>query len=138
MEIKRKRKNNFKEINMTPFVDTTLVLLIIFMLTAPLLDQGNDVNLPVAKGVNLRKKEKPLVIKVNNKKKIFLNNTEINLNTLETRMALILKKRKNKDVFLKADKNIRYGFVAKLVSKLKTAGSERVGLVTLPPEFKDE
>ena len=134
MEIKRASKKRFNDINMTPFVDVVLVLLIIFMVTAPLLEQGIKLNLPVAKGGTLEKVEEPVVISLKDNKLVFLNSQQVPEANLEKRIELMFRNRKDKNVFIKADQDLPYGFVAKIISRVKEGGVEKIGLVTLPPE----
>ena len=125
---------------MTPFVDIVLVLLIIFMVTAPLLNQGIKINLPSAKGGDLEKNkdEEPIVISLKSDQSIYLNAQAIPTNNLENRINLMFRKRADKNVFIKADEKIPYGFVAKIISRLKEGGAEKIGLVTLPPDKSNE
>ena len=136
MEIKRSSKRTFNDINMTPFVDIVLVLLIIFMVTAPMLNQGIKINLPAAKGSDLeaQRDEEPIVISLKSDQSIYLNTQEISNSNLENRMNLLFRKRADKNVFIKADEKLPYGFVAKIISRLKEGGAEKIGLVTLPPD----
>ena len=125
---------------MTPFVDIVLVLLIIFMVTAPLLNQGIKINLPSAKGGDLEKNkdEEPIVISLKSDQSIYLNAQAIPTNNLENRINLMFRKRADKNVFIKADEKLPYGFVAKIISRLKEGGAEKIGLVTLPPDKSNE
>ncbi|HSW64005.1 MAG TPA: protein TolR [Dissulfurispiraceae bacterium] len=117
------------EINVTPLVDVMLVLLIIFMVTAPLLQQGIDVNLPKAKGKELPAEERvTIIIKQGNQ--FFLNETPVTRDALITRLAAISKQ--NPQVFLKADKDVPYGVVADIMGEIKEAGIEKLGMVTEP------
>ncbi|MFH1222885.1 MAG: biopolymer transporter ExbD [Pseudomonadota bacterium] len=136
MEIKRISKKTFSDINMTPFVDVVLVLLIIFMITAPLLEQGIKINLPAAKGGAFEKEEQPVIIALKDDKTIFLNSQEIPEASLDKRIDLMFKNRKNKSIFVRADERLPYGFVAKIISRIKEGGVEKIGLVTLPTENK--
>jgi len=140
MQIKRTFKKTFNDINMTPFVDIVLVLLIIFMVTAPLLNQGIKINLPSAKGGDLEKNkdEEPIVISLRSDQSIYLNAQAIPTNNLENRINLMFRKRTDKNVFIKADEKLPYGFVAKIISRLKEGGAEKIGLVTLPPDKSNE
>ncbi|MCX6112627.1 MAG: ExbD/TolR family protein [Proteobacteria bacterium] len=140
MQIKRTFKKTFNDINMTPFVDIVLVLLIIFMVTAPMLNQGIKINLPSAKGGDLDKNrdEEPIVISLRSDQSIYLNSQEIPTNNLENRINLMFRKRTDKNVFIKADEKLPYGFVAKIISRLKEGGAEKIGLVTLPPDKANE
>ncbi len=134
MQVKRNSKKTFNDINMTPFVDVVLVLLIIFMVTAPLLEQGIKLNLPAAKGGALEKDEEPVVVSLKDNESVFINSQEISEQSLDKRISLIFKNRKDKNVFIKADAKLPYGFVAKIISKIKEGGVEKIGLVTVPPD----
>ncbi len=134
MQLKRTSKKTFNEINMTPFVDVVLVLLIIFMVTAPLLEQGIKLNLPVAKGGSLDKEEEPVVISLKEDEAVFINSQSVTQQNLDKRIELMFKGRKDKNIFIKADAKLPYGFVAKIISKIKQGGVEKIGLVTIPPD----
>lgn len=134
MQLKRTSKKTFNEINMTPFVDVVLVLLIIFMVTAPLLEQGIKLNLPVAKGGSLDKEEEPVVISLKENEAVFINSQSVTQQNLDKRIELMFKGRKDKNIFIKADAKLPYGFVAKIISKIKQGGVEKIGLVTIPPD----
>jgi biopolymer transport protein TolR len=127
-------KQFMSEINVTPFVDVMLVLLIIFMVTAPMMMQGVDVNLPQTTAKNIKTKEDPLILSVNSKKEVFLENRKVSLNDLEKKVKSIFKYRKEKEVLLKADKDVPYGFVIKVMASVKNAGIEKLGMITEPEE----
>lgn len=117
------------EINVTPFVDVMLVLLVIFMVTAPLLQQGIDVNLPKAKGKDLPPEERiTLIIKRNGR--IYMNDNAVTLRELRRKLEAISAL--NPNVFLKADKDVPYGFVVEVMSDIKEAGIEKLGMITEP------
>ena len=117
------------EINVTPFVDVMLVLLVIFMVTAPLLQQGVDVNLPKAKGKDLPPDERiSLVIKRD--RTIYMNDTPIGMKEMRQKLEAI--SRLNPNVFLKADKDVPYGLVVEVMGEIKEAGIEKLGMVTEP------
>ncbi len=117
------------EINVTPFVDVMLVLLVIFMVTAPLLQQGVDVNLPKAKGKDLPPDERiSLVIKRN--RTIYMNDTPTSMQEMRQKLEAI--SRLNPNVFLKADKDVPYGLVVEVMGEIKEAGIEKLGMVTEP------
>ena len=122
------------EINVTPFVDVMLVLLIIFMVTAPMMMQGVDVNLPQTTAKNIKTKEDPLILSVNSKREIFLENRKVSLNDLGKKVKSIFKYRREKEVLLKADKDVPYGFVIKVMASVKNAGIEKLGMITEPEE----
>ena len=117
------------EINVTPFVDVMLVLLVIFMVTAPLMQQGIDVNLPQAKGKSLPPQARiSLVVKKD--QTVYLNKTRYTLPELRQKLAAMSKL--NPDIFLKADKDVPYGFVVEVMAEVKDAGIEKLGMITEP------
>jgi len=120
------------DINVTPLVDVMLVLLIIFMVTAPMMMQGVTVNLPKTATRNIKTKEEPLVLTINKKGEIFLENHRIKFENLETKMKVILKYRRDKQILLRADKDIPYGSVIKVMAAVKRAGVTKLGMVTEP------
>ncbi len=117
------------DINVTPLVDVSLVLLIIFMLTAPMMQRGIDVQLPqeAAEKIDL---SKGAVISIKKNKTIRLGKEIIPLGKLEERIKYLYNKEKLREVFLRADKNLPYGFVVKTIAKIKKAGIQRLGMVT--------
>jgi len=120
------------QINVTPFVDVMLVLLIIFMVTAPMMMEGINVTLPEASSKPLALEKKPLVISINPDNKIFISNFNVTIENLGEKLIKILDGKTNREVFLKADKNISYGMVVRVMSEIKGAGIENLGMVTLP------
>jgi len=128
MKFNRER-DVLSEINVTPFVDVMLVLLVIFMVTAPLLQQGIDVNLPKAKGKDLPPEERvTLIIKRNGV--IYMNDNPVTLPEMRRKLESISTL--NPNVFLKADKDVPYGFVVEVMSDVKEAGIEKLGMITEP------
>ena len=120
------------EINVTPFVDVMLVLLIIFMVTAPMMMQGVDVQLPEASSDPIAAEENLLVITVDRQQKVFINDFQVDVAFLGKKLQSILRGRTEKSVFLKADKEIPYGTVVRVMSEIKAAGVEKLGMVTDP------
>ena len=120
------------EINVTPLVDVMLVLLIIFMVAAPMMTQGVDVNLPKTEAKNIKTSDEPLILTINSKKEIFLESHMIPLENLGVKIQKIFENRKNKEVLLRADKDIPYGFVMNVIASVKKAGIEKLGMVTEP------
>ncbi|OQY50451.1 MAG: protein TolR [Desulfobacteraceae bacterium 4572_87] len=120
------------EINVTPLVDVMLVLLIIFMVATPMMIQGVDVNLPKTEAKNIKTSEDPLMLTVNSQKEIFLESHRIPLNGLELKIRKIFENRRKKEVLLRADKDIPYGFVMNVIARVKKAGIEKLGMVTEP------
>ncbi len=118
------------EINVTPFVDVMLVLLIIFMVTAPLMQQGVDVNLPETTTQPLRVKDDPLILSVQKDGRYFLGRKEVVLSELVARLEAIFEARGSKEVFLRADREASYGVVVKAMAAAREAGSTRLGVVT--------
>jgi biopolymer transport protein TolR len=120
-------------INVTPLVDVMLVLLVIFMVTAPILQQGVNINLPKVKAAALTGEEQQLVVAVNRQGEVYLNDTPTTLPELGPKLQAILKLRPDRQVFLRADQNVKYGEVMRVISTVKGAGVERLGMVTEPP-----
>lgn len=122
------------EINVTPLVDVMLVLLIIFMVSAPLMQQGIQVDLPKTKSPSLSEQEKPVVIVVNRNGGVEINKNEIPAGELTNKLRAMYENREKKEIFIQADKGISYGVVAMVMSQAQAAGILRIGLVTEPKE----
>lgn len=122
------------EINVTPFVDVMLVLLIIFMVSAPMMVEGVDVNLPRASAAPLKTEDENLVISIQKDNKVYLNDQVIDIGFLTEKLQKILENVEKRDVYLKADKDIAYGTVVDVMSKVKSAGVTSLGMITLPEE----
>ncbi len=125
-------KSFMSDINVTPLVDVMLVLLIIFMVTAPMLMQGVEVNLPKTTTKNIKTREEPLMLTVNKEKEIFIEKHRIKLDNLEIKIQKIFQNRRDKEILLRADKEVPYGFVIKVIAKVKQAGIDKLGMVTEP------
>ena len=121
------------QINVTPLVDVILVLLVIFMVTAPIIQQGVQVNLPQTKSSAIPGTEEFLVVTVAKNGKIYLNDNVMNPGELGQKLAAIKKLQADKQVYLRADQDVRYGIVMKTIAEIKQAGIERLGMVTRPP-----
>jgi len=126
------------DINVTPFVDVMLVLLVIFMVTAPMMLQGVEVDLPETTSQPLASKKENLIISINNKNQVFINDFQVTLDFLQEKLKKILEGRENREVYLRADKEISYGFVVRVMSELKGAGVENLGMVTEPTRHKEK
>ena len=122
------------EINVTPLVDVVLVLLIIFMVTAPMLSMGIDVNLPRVKSKSVDVTEEKLVLTITEAREIFLNKTKMQLGELNSKLESIFSNRIDREVFLRADRNVPYGFVVEVMSEVRKAGVDKLGMITEPPE----
>jgi biopolymer transport protein TolR len=127
-------KRFMSDINVTPLVDVMLVLLIIFMVTAPMMMQGVEVNLPQTTAKSIKTREDPLILTINKKREIFLEDRQIGLKNLENKMKTIFKYRRNKELLLRADREVPYGFVIKVIAGVKRAGIDKLGMVTEPIE----
>jgi biopolymer transport protein TolR len=139
MRALRRRNNQDKalsEINVTPLVDVMLVLLIIFMVTAPMLSMGIDVNLPRVKAKSVDVTDEKLILTVNETREIYLNKVKIPLGELGSKLEAIFASRIDREVFLRADKNVPYGFVVEVMSEVRKAGVDKLGMITEPPEDK--
>lgn len=126
------------EINVTPFVDVMLVLLIIFMVAAPMMTQGVDVALPEVTAQSLHQEEElPFVVSVNKDGRVFINDFMVDSGKLEAKLLAIFKEKPTQKVFVKADKRVPYGKVMEVMSEIRGAGIEKLGLITDPiPEKK--
>ncbi len=122
------------EINITPMVDVMLVLLIIFMVTTPMMQQGIDVELPETANSGSATSDEPFVLEIRKNKKIFVGDQQIPEAELQDRLSAIFETRKNKQVYLQADKAVDYGFVAETMADIRAAGIFNIGLVTVPKQ----
>ncbi|MEZ4846556.1 MAG: protein TolR [Bdellovibrionota bacterium] len=119
------------EINITPFVDVVLVLLIIFMVAAPMMQQGVEVQLPKTNSKsNVTIKENDVILSIDGKKNIFIGKTQVSRKELADKLQGVFKNKNSKELYLEADKSINYGFVVDVMATAKNAGIEKVGLVT--------
>ena len=126
------------DINVTPLVDVMLVLLIIFMVTAPMMMQGVDVSLPEATAEPLESEKENLIITVDKENKVFINDFQVSVDGLGEKLRKILEGRSDREVYLKADKDISYGTVVQVMAEVKGAGVEKLGMVTEPAVFDKE
>ena len=129
----RRRRSSYQpmsEINVTPFVDVMLVLLIVFMVAAPLLTVGVPIELPETKAKPLQGDNEPLTVSLTPDGKVFLQDTEIELDTLAPKLIAIAKNGYDERVFVRGDRNVGYGSVMKVMGVLNRAGFKRIGLVT--------
>jgi len=129
---KHHRQRVMSEINVTPMVDVMLVLLIIFMVSAPLLTVGVPIDLPQSQAKSLEQDKEPLTVSVNEKGQIFLQNSEIAADDLIAKMEAVAQARGGKDarVYVRGDKRVDYGTMMKVMGRLSSAGFHRVALVT--------
>lgn len=120
------------EINVTPFVDVMLVLLIIFMVTAPMMQQGIDVQLPKTSATGVELDETPFIIVIHKGGQIKISDIEIPLTSLKSKLQAIFNSKKNKQIYIQADKQVDYGLVAETMAEVRQAGIYNISLITLP------
>jgi len=120
------------DINVTPLVDVMLVLLVIFMVTAPMMQQGVQVNLPKANTKAMTQAEETVIVTVDRSGRIFINKDEVSAADLRSKLTDMFAGREKKEIFLKADAGVPYGDVVKAMADIKGAGIERLGMVTEP------
>ena len=122
------------DINVTPFVDVMLVLLIIFMVTAPMMIQGIDVSLPEADNKPLKAQQQPLVLTIDKDNQIHINGTKIGLIDLQEKIIRLFENRTDREIYLRADESVRYGILMLAMTEIRHAGIEKIGMVTEPIE----
>jgi biopolymer transport protein TolR len=128
----RRQTRAMSEINVTPMVDVMLVLLIIFMVTAPLLTSGVEVDLPEATSAAIKGEDEPLAVSVNAQGSIFVQDTEVTLETLAARLAAVSDRNEDLRIFVRGDRAIDYGRVMQVVGAINAAGYRKVALLTDP------
>jgi len=121
-------------INVTPLVDVMLVLLVIFMVTAPMIQQGVEVSVPRVKASALPGKEEQFVVSITRNQEIYLNDTKLGLDQLTEKLQAIALARPDREVFVRADEEVPYGTVIRTMAAIKAAGIENVGMVTEMPQ----
>ena len=129
---RKSRKGLVAEINVTPLVDVMLVLLIIFMVTAPMMTQGVDVDLPKTTSRALRQQEEPMVVEIDKEGKIHLGKTEVHLALVRQELEKMPQEKKKEPIYLRADEKVPYGLVVQVMARIKQAGFEKLGMVTQP------
>lgn len=125
------------EINITPMVDVMLVLLIIFMVTAPMLHQGIDIDLPEVNASSVAATQEDLVLSIDADGRLFLGSDKdasFSLETIGDKLKAIFENKEKKELYLHADKGVLYGFVVKVMALCQQAGVERVGMITQPDD----
>tara|TARA_X000000950_G_C13845564_1_gene632182 strand:- start:81 stop:494 length:414 start_codon:yes stop_codon:yes gene_type:complete len=135
MNYVRRQKNTrrlISEINVTPFVDVMLVLLIVFMITAPLLQTGVDIELPKVDTPNIPDKEDPLIITINKKNEIFISEKKIDFSTLQVKLKEIIKTNPKIKSYIRADKEVTYDKLMQVMKQIIDGGIANVSLITDP------
>jgi len=134
----RSKRRPMSEINVTPFVDVMLVLLIIFMVTAPLLTVGVEINLPETKAGAIAGEDEPLAISITESGEIFLQDTSVPLDTLVPRLRAITGENRDLRIFVRGDAGINYGRVMEVMGTINRAGYRRVALITRSGDKSDK
>ena len=132
MNSPQRGRRTLSEINVTPLVDVMLVLLIIFMVAAPMIQQGVDVSLPRVVATSLPSQTDLLVVTVDRSGGVHVGNSQVPLASLGEKLKSIYARREQKDAYLRADKDVPYGVVVRVMAEMKKAGVERLGMVTEP------
>jgi len=128
------RKRYVSDINVTPLVDVMLVLLIIFMVTAPMMTQGLNVDLPETTAKSLRQEEKPIVITIDKDGATSINSITLVRAAMTEELIKQYQINKDQPIFLKADKSVPYGTVVEIMAAIKDVGFDKIGMITKPPE----
>ena len=129
-----KEVGTLSEINVTPLVDVMLVLLIVFMVTAPIMQTGVDVDLPDAKAQTVPDESGKLIVTMTKERKVYIGRMEIPFDEVETKLRANAKLQVDHEAYLHADTNLSYGDVVKVMAAIKLAGGDKMGLITDPLE----
>jgi len=132
MDVGESGQGYLSDINVTPLVDVMLVLLIIFMVTAPMMMHGVKVNLPKTESKSIKTKEDPLLLTITKQRLIFIEDYKVELKALKKKLKKIFANRAEKEILLQGDRDVPYGFVIKVMSQVKEAGITKVGMITEP------
>jgi len=134
MKASRDTKNPLSEINIIPLVDIMLVLLIIFMITAPMMQHGMNIDVPKLTTKPLPAKDEPQILSITKDQKLILNEKKIDVKDLKQAIQFLFSNKQNREIFLKADKDVPYGFVVMCMGLIREAGVEKINIVTRPRE----
>ena len=133
----RRSRRLMSEINVTPFVDVMLVLLVVFMITAPLLTVGVAIDLPKTTVPEIPGQDEPLAVSIDAKGRIFLQDTEVTLDELAPRLSAVIERKRGARIFVRGDKGIDYGRVMAVMGSLHEAGFRRIALVAELPKKRN-
>ena len=134
----KNRRGLVAEINVTPLVDVMLVLLIIFMVTAPMMTQGLEVDLPKTTAKALRQQEEPITITIKQGGEVMLGQTPVSAPLLRQQLGALSEEKKKEPVYIRADKEVPYGVVVATMADIRASGFEKVGMITLPSDKKEQ
>jgi biopolymer transport protein TolR len=134
MKPSRDQKGPLSEINIIPLVDVMLVLLIIFMITAPMMQHGMSIDIPKLTTKALPAKDEPQVLNITGDERLILNEKRLNIKDLKAAVELLFANRTDKELFLRADKDVAYGFVVQCMGIIREAGVPKINIVTKPLE----
>lgn len=124
------RRQQFTDINVTPFVDVMLVLLVIFMITAPMMTAGVSVDLPDSRAPSVPGTDEPLSVTINKKGEIFIQETKVDLSALSAKLSAIVGEKTETRIFVRGDTGVDYGFVMKTIGEINKAGLTKIALIT--------
>jgi biopolymer transport protein TolR len=134
MKTSRDSKGPLSEINVVPLVDVMLVLLIIFMITAPMMQHGMNIDIPKVTTKPMPTKDEPQVLSVTKDQRLILGEKKLEIKDLKAAMQLLFANKKDKEIYLRADKDVPYGFVVSCMGLIREAGIEKINIVTKPPD----
>jgi biopolymer transport protein TolR len=132
MDVEESGQKPISDINVTPLVDVMLVLLIIFMVTAPMMMHGVNVDLPTTVLKSIKTEEDPLMLTLTKEKSIFIEEYKVEYKDLRGKLEMIFANRVGKEILIQADKDVPYGYVMEVMSQVKDAGITKVGMITKP------
>jgi biopolymer transport protein TolR len=134
MRASRDFKGPLSEINVVPLVDVMLVLLIIFMITAPMMQHGMNIEIPKVTTKPLPVKDEPQVLNITKNQQLILNEKNLDIKDLKSAIQLLFTNKSHKEIFLRADRSVPYGFVVSCMGLIREAGIEKINIVTKPLE----
>jgi len=134
MKTSKDSKGPLSEINVVPLVDIMLVLLIIFMITAPMMQHGMNIDIPKVTTRPMPTKDEPQILSVTKDERLILNEKKLEFKDLKAAIQLLFANKKDKEIYLRADKDVPYGFVVSCMGLIREAGIEKINIVTKPPD----